>query len=183
MDEIVMVETDIKRWEELSKSNERPSWQSRNDVVVSLIPSGSSVLDVGCGNRDIEKLLNGTSKYQGLDCVGDATNTIIVDFNKVDATQVHLATHYDYAVCSGVLEYIENAKTFLHFVATHSNKIILSYTIKENRNNKDAMSVNGWVNEFTRAELEKLFHQTSLKIIQETKYKKHSIFVLGRINR
>lgn len=178
-----MTKTDITRWTKLSQSNERPSWQSRNDVVVSLIPSDTSVLDVGCGNRDIEKLLDSSCRYQGMDCVGDPTNTIILDFNAVDASQMNLASHYDYSVCSGVLEYIEDIAVFLKFLSKHSDKTILSYTLKENRTGSDAMAVNGWINEYTRVELERAFRANGMKIIKETKYKKHTIFVLSPINR
>lgn len=168
--------TDKERWQILSESAERPTWGSRNDVIIKYIEPSASVLDVGCGNRDIQKILDPSCDYQGLDCVGDETETIILDFNVINAAKLKLAKVYDYAICSGVLEYIVDPTSFIKFVKLNSTKIVLSYVLSQYRG-KDNPN-NGWVNNFSREELELLFKNNGLEIVNEDRYRTHAIFVL-----
>jgi len=173
-----MIQTDIARWAELSKKEDRPSWETRNDIIAALVPKDVSVLDIGCGNRDMQKLLP-TCDYTALDCVGDPSNTIIMDFNTItDASEIDLDKVYDYAICSGVLEYIQNEWTFLQFVKRNSKNIILSYVLKSDRSGPTAMSKNGWVNEYTSDQLDETFERLNLKVVESTKYRTHTIFIL-----
>lgn len=168
--------TDKERWKVLSESKERPSWGSRNDVIIKYIQPNTSVLDVGCGNRDIEKLLDESCDYQGMDCVGDETQTIILDFNAVNAAKLKLARKYNYAICSGVLEYIMKPNDFIQFVKLNSDKIILSYVLSEHRGSYNPS--NGWLNNYSRNDLENFFIINKLKMVHEDRYRSHTIFVL-----
>ena len=42
------VRTHKRRWQKVSQ-DPNPHWDDRNKVISSLIPDGSSVLDLGCG--------------------------------------------------------------------------------------------------------------------------------------
>ena len=84
-------------------------WRVRNKEITKLIKGfNGSVLDLGCGDKDIlnyfvpRKGVHVT-KYVGLDRVDTAD--IVTDFNK---EIVPLKDEYDLGLAIGLLEYLEN---------------------------------------------------------------------------
>lgn len=173
------MKTDIERWEKLSKSEDNPSWHKRNDIIAKLIPEGSSVLDVGAGNRDLQRKLNAPSAYQAVDCVGDAEHTVILDFNDLESGEVTLPFRYDIAVCSGVLEYLVDARVLLRFVTSNADFTILTYVFVENRITAND-TVNGWVPGLSRVQLTSIFKEFDIKIVDEHRYSSHTIMLLKK---
>jgi hypothetical protein len=174
------IATDTTRWEKLANQEERPSWQSRNNVIAEYIPTGVSVLDIGCGNQDMKHLIGTSCSYTGLDCVKhNLSDVIVLDFNAVDASDVVLNKRYDYAICSGVLEYINDPLAFIKFVSANAENIILSYILAETRLTIRECAADGWISNLNRVQLQKLLTDNGLKTTHETKYRSHSIFVLS----
>lgn len=168
--------TDIKRWTDLYQSTNRPSWFERNNIIAQFIPEYASVLDIGAGNKDLKKLISATCEYQALDCVGDES-TIIIDFNKDDVKDMHLDKVWDIAVCSGVMEYINDPMTFLTFVSKHARIIILSYIFEKDRTYHNK---NGWVKGLDYSDLMKLLSSLNIECVEffDKNYLRHSLMIL-----
>ena len=84
-------------------------WRVRNKEIVKLVKGfNGSVLDLGCGDKDILNFFIPSegitvTKYIGLDRVNKAD--IVTDFNN---EVVPLGTKYDLGLAIGLLEYLEN---------------------------------------------------------------------------
>lgn len=173
-----MTDTNIQRWKELAETSEAPVWSARNVIIAKLIPEKAHILDIGCGNKDLKNFLPSNVSYCGLDCFGEeADDMIVLDFNTTNAWAVLLLKKFDYIVCSGVLEYIINPNTFLHFISQNAKYCIVSYALSENRSivhNKPT----GWVNDLTRYQLSDMFKENGLTCKIEGKYENQAIFVL-----
>ena len=174
-----MADTNIHRWSSLAESVEPPSWTKRNELIGSLIPDNVSVLDIGCGNGDLKRFIPPNVKYCGLDCVGiPCDHKIILDFNMTNVYDLSLPIKYDYIICSGVLEYIQNPNTFIRFISQNGKNIILSYALHENRPIIEYSHLNGWVNDLPRRLLMDIFADHCLSPIIETKFENQTVFVL-----
>ena len=114
--------TDFGRWE--LNARQKPSWDGRNQLIASWIPPGSSVIDVGAGAMTLEQYLAPGTDYTPLDVVTRSDRTLRVNFNTYEIPQ--LTRIHDYAVCSGVLEYIIPVHLFLDTVSKWARHIILS---------------------------------------------------------
>jgi hypothetical protein len=138
--------TDQKRWENLNKS-----YSKRLAIIAGYIKLHSSVLDIGCGKLELKNLLPNNCIYQGLDLVARNKNTIICNLNEQFPV---IKIKFDYAVCSGVVEYLEDPNSFFKWLSQICNQAIVSYYPKESMINR---SENGWINDFQKEEIEKIF--------------------------
>lgn len=170
--------TNIDRWQELAVSEKNPSWADRNRVVASLIPQGSTVLDIGAGNRVLQTLLPDNCQYQPMDCVKGSDDTIVYDFNITGEPPI--LPIYDIVVCSGVMEYIYNVEQFISTIKTYGKTIILTYALFEYRSKeaKDKPEINGWVNALDLEDLKFILSNYDIEIVQTHKWNSHMIFVL-----
>lgn len=175
-----MTTTDLTRWTKLSKEKKHPTWHSRNIAISKYIPPNVSVLDIGCGNKDMKNLIHSSCSYTGLDCVKHDYEMIVLDFNKTNASDIKLEKLYNYAICSGVLEYINDPNAFIKFVSANANNIIISYVLAETRAHIPLNNNSGWVSGITYNSLVKLFFANGLKIKTKIKHKIHTIFVLEK---
>lgn len=165
--------TDFGRWE--LNARQKPSWDGRNQLIASWIPPGSSVIDVGAGAMTLEQYLAPGTDYTPLDVVTRSDRTLRVNFNTYEIPQ--LTRIHDYAVCSGVLEYIIPVHLFLDTVSKWARHIILSYAISDM--NPDATtSRTGWHNKFSDLDIKSLFHQHGLFIERTTIWEKQKIYML-----
>lgn len=104
-----------------------PSWTNRNKVIGSNINNNSSVLDLGCGHKDLLNYIT-PKTYLGLD-FNDIAD-IVVNFNEdFDLPE----GDWDYIVCSGLLEYLVNVPRFIEKIKGRSKTYILSYWSKNNQ--------------------------------------------------
>lgn len=97
-----------------------PSWTSRNKLISSLIPANQSVLDLGCGAKDLLNYYTPT-KYLGVDCVDTAD--IKCDLDK----ELDLPTGWDYVVNSGILEYLDDIPSYLKKVSKFGSTYIFTW--------------------------------------------------------
>ncbi|HED12679.1 MAG TPA: hypothetical protein ENI62_03355 [Gammaproteobacteria bacterium] len=145
--------TDYGRW--LAVSKDISSWQERNVVLGKMITPGSSVVDVGAGNRFLREQLPDGCEYQAVDCVNSSEETIIADFNK-DVIPV-LPRFYEFVVCSGIMEYIVDPGEFLKIVTSWGKITILSYAVADTFPDVTARRANGWINDIEVKGLVDLF--------------------------
>jgi len=153
------VRTHKSRWEKVAK-DPMPHWDSRNVLISSLIPDGSSVLDLGSGAQTLRRHLKPGCKYQPCDVVKSSPDVILCDFNAGNYPQPGM--EYDFVVCSGIFEYIRRPLEFLQRISTLGRTIIFSFNPWHPQTPKFSRLAVHWNNHLTRAETECLFQHSSL---------------------
>ena len=119
--------------------------------MISYISKESrSLLDLGCGTRELEKLLRIEDglhiEYWGADYVDRGNDTIVCDFNKGEFPDKKTDTIF----CSGCLEYIIDVDKFLDKMCRSSKKeLILSYCPLEYKSDILQRRRMGWKNHMT----------------------------------
>lgn len=117
--------TDRERW----KDPDDPGYQTeeRNQMIAGMIPSGSSVLDLGAGIQQLRRFLPVGCEYQPCDLDG-GPEVLRCDFN---AGRYPAVTHrYDVVVSSGLLEFVKEPEVFLAHLPTLGDLLLLSYRVR-----------------------------------------------------
>lgn len=131
-----------------------PVWTERNIWVKNFIPDNSSVIDWGCGDKDILRYIS-PSKYIGIDINPKAD--IIADFNiKVPK----LFSTYDIGLVLGVLEYLNDPEYFLRSIKPTANKFLI-LTLP-------SLIKPSWKQSFTDRQIESLLSKIWTNISTET---------------
>lgn len=100
-------------------------WSDRWKFVKDYIPSNVSIIDFGCGNKELLDFVTPT-RYLGVDCIDTAD--LIVDLNK----PFFLKDKFDIALLLGVLEYVDDPLYTLDNIVSNSNCfIVLSLAVKQ----------------------------------------------------
>ena len=108
----------------------------------------------------IRDLLPGSCIYQPMDCVQGCDDTIIVDFNKNIIPD--LDRTYDYAVCSGVMEYVDSPRVFLGNVIKWADLVILTYAITDMTPDINTRRNQGWFNDLSFKDLMTLLSELGI---------------------
>ncbi len=153
-----MSETNYDRWDRVA--HEEPTWNERNELIASTIPAGASVLDVGAGNMTIRSLIPASCRYQPVDCVRGADDTIIADFNK--GIIPSFDEPFDIAICSGVMEYIDDPAAFLRIVMGWADLLILSYAVTDAESNIQNRRNQGWFTDLSYMDLLQIFSEQNI---------------------
>lgn len=150
--------TDYKRWER--NVGQIPHWDERNKIIAEMIPENNSVLDIGAGAQTLRRYLKAGCVYQPCDLEKTSDNIVLCDFNR--GIYPIVQEKYNYVVCSGVLEYIKDLDDFLSKMSRYGNQVIITYAVKlEEKSLKERLK-EGWMNHYSRDELEKLFGSLNL---------------------
>ncbi|POZ52099.1 class I SAM-dependent methyltransferase [Methylovulum psychrotolerans] len=155
----LILRTHTERWKKVALSGV-PSWDARNKKISSFIPSGSSVIDIGCGAQTLKAYLSEGCSYQPCDIFKSTPDVIVCDFNA--GQLVSTDRRYSHVICSGVLEYIRDPKRFINNVSSLGDYIIISYNLFLPSQSKRHRMVKNWVNHFTQAELDALFEELGI---------------------
>ena len=166
-------ESDYARW---SKANELfVEWDERTAIIASMIKPGSRVIEFGAGNMALKEMLPANCEYAPSDIVVRTPYFIKCDLNQTISFNL---SSYDTAVFSGVLEYVYNVDFVFEQLSDHIQNVILSYSCRdisaENR------LKNGWLSDYSRMELEQIFHNHNFKIFQYREWKNQSVFSLQK---
>ena len=145
----LVVRTDVRRWARVA--GEVPPWDSRNRKIATFIPDGSSVLDLGAGAQTLREHLPSACFYQPCDIIISSRDIIYCDFNSGEYPVVPFC--FDYAVCSGLLEYIRRPEEFLRVVSGYSRNLILSYNLCRKGETILDRLAKGWVNHLSLQQL------------------------------
>ncbi len=132
-------------------------YKERIKMLADNIPAKSSVMDLGCGAQVLREYAEGD--YLPVDRQYGEGITY-ADFN--NGIYPVLDKTYDFAVVSGLLEYLYEPETFLEWTMQHAGNLLMSYAIRTSGIAERLSS--GWVNHFTRADLEKLFAKLELSV-------------------
>jgi hypothetical protein len=169
------MKTDYDRWEKTA--TQAPSWDERNRFIGAMIPEGASVIDVGAGNMTIRNFIPSSCVYQPVDCVKGCSDTLIADFN--NGIIPELGRQYDYAICSGVLEYMQDPGRFLAVVSGWADTILLSYAVTNYKPDAAQRRSDGWFNDLSLADLAVLFAKLDLVPNPVGRWGPHVIFRLS----
>lgn len=148
-----------KRWARVSQAG-APPWDARNQIIARAISPGSSVVDLGCGPQTLRTRIPANCRYQPCDLVRATEDTILCDFN--GGIYPEFQEKFDFAICSGVLEYIREPEAFLRKISGYGNILILSYNARKPAESIFSRRAKHWVNDFTQAEMESLFRRSGL---------------------
>lgn len=101
---------------------ENPPWKLRNKLISKMMEPNKSLLDLGCGAKNLLKYYTPTD-YLGLDGMpcADIVCNLDEDFQNL------VNPGWDYAVSSGVLEYVLNPELYLKRQKGLADKYILTW--------------------------------------------------------
>lgn len=150
----LVFKNDLSRWKQVALVD--PPWDERNQIIGGIIPDNCSVLDIGCGAQTLKRYLPKEVEYQPCDLV-KREGVLFCDFNS--GVYPVISKSYDYVVCSGVLEYSRNPSEFLRRMGGFGRTIILTYCHLSSGEKIWQRTSAGWVNHFTKEQLETLILQ------------------------
>ena len=167
--------SDVERWEDTEELLE--NWNERTRLLAGLVPPNAKVIEFGAGNMTLKKYLPENCEYQGSDLVQRSPEMKICDLN--DGNKFSLGP-YDTAVFSGVLEYVYDINKVFEQLNGEINRVVLSYACKDSfSENRERF---GWLSDYKKEELVKIFHKYHYEIINYRQWRKQSIFKLETIN-
>ena len=97
-----------------------PHWEDRNKMISDMMISNKKVIDLGCGAKNLLKFYT-PSQYLGVDGIPSADLSIDLDSNFV------LPGGWDYAVNSGILEFVIRPDLYLEKIKTISREYFFSW--------------------------------------------------------
>jgi hypothetical protein len=154
---------------ETPRSTLDPPWSERNKVIGSYIDMNTNVLDLGCGHKDLLKYIK-PKKYIGIDFNDQAD--IKINFNLEFSLP---RDEWNFIVCSGLLEYLNDVPAFINKIKKTSNKYIITYWSK----NEQLRKPNG-LEKFSVSDFLDLINQHFI-IIEKNSWNNHQILILKDI--
>jgi len=97
-----------------------PPWEYRNRIISEMMLPNKTVIDLGCGSKNLLKFYT-PIKYLGVDGIPSADLTIDLNANFT------LPTGWDYAVNSGILEFVIRPDLYLEKIKSISNEYFFSW--------------------------------------------------------
>jgi hypothetical protein len=169
--------TNSKRWSTVAK--EVPHWDARNQRIATLIPPGSSLVDVGAGAQTMRKHVKGLTRYTPCDLFQNTPDTHLCDFNSGVIPQG--IEQHDYSLSSGVFEYVREPGPFFDFLKRVGKTVILSYNVKLPQDSLVDRLACDWINHHNMEEFQRLLAEQGLKPVQQIQHNEREwIFVLER---
>lgn len=163
--------TDFERWQD--PSSLRPDWDERTRLIADLIPDGSSVVEFGAARLVLPRYLGQTCTYQPVDLVKRSDDTLVFDLN---GPLPALPRRYDYAVFSGVLEYVEDIDRVMRWLPGVANQIIFSYAVTDFLSDPVTRRRNGWINSFSDADVRKLIKKSGLSCLSTQRWREQLVY-------
>jgi hypothetical protein len=152
---ILLRNPDIARWSRLT--GKEPGWDERNKIIAARIPPGSSVIDLGAGAQTLREHLPEGCVYQPYDLVKTTPDVVLVDFNR--GIYPELPAPVDFAICSGVLEYVIDPMALLVRLPGLAREVIVSYAVREPSDSRLSRLKRGWKSHLSREGIEELLNQ------------------------
>lgn len=133
-------------------------WGDRLEFLKDYLPSNRSVIDFGCGNKEVLDYFQ-PSKYFGIDKY-DKSADLIADLDY----ELNIEEHFDIGLVLGVLEYLENPDITLKNIKKFADKF---YILVSTAPKKDQ-----WKNSFTKESINEILknHFESVNIVEYHRY-------------
>lgn len=152
-------ETDLERWQ--NPENLRASWDERTIMIAGMIPDGSAVIEFGAARLTLPKHLGQACTYQPVDLVKRSPDTLAFDLNQ---SLPDLPRRYDFAVFSGVLEYVQDFDATFDWLRRFADKVIFSYGVTDLLSDPVTRRRNGWINSYSDSEIRAIARRGGLVI-------------------
>lgn len=138
--------TDVARWR--NPQNFKANWSNRAQIVANLIPSGTTVLDLGCGMMDLEACLPADCTYLPADLAPRDGRTLYCDLNSGEIPRVAA----DIVTMLGVIEYIHDPRQLFALLSDRWSSLILTYNPADRDAGRDRRK-HGWFCNLTSAQM------------------------------
>lgn len=167
--------SDFKRWEQQDELLE--DWDERTRLIADLIPDSTSIIEFGAGNMSLRKFIGPGCHYTPSDLVKRCEETVVYDLN-ADALPSH--EKYDFAVFSGVLEYVNDIGKVAHHLCRHVDFVAVSYSPLE-WNSKNRRR-NGWVSDLNSQEFIEIFVKAGFTLEKSSRWRNQAIYLFRKIH-
>jgi hypothetical protein len=97
-----------------------PPWENRNRIISEMMIPYKNVVDLGCGSKNLLKFYT-PKLYLGVDGIPSAD--MVVDLNG----DFKIPNNWDYAVNSGILEFVTRPDLYLEKIKDISKEYIFSW--------------------------------------------------------
>ena len=167
----------IKReWKQIERFEK--VWAQRITKMSLFIPKETcSILDIGCGEMYLKKIIPQNIDYLGIDYVLRGEDSKVYNINHKEFP----TGHYDVIFMSGILEYATNLPWLLEKVYSQCNHVILSYAILENFNDIKIRKGNAWKNHMSEEQLLNVLNSPHFKITNKTFFSNQIILHISKI--
>lgn len=170
--------SDVERWKEKEALFE--DWNERTKLMAQYVPENTSLLEFGAAKLALKQFLPKSVNYTPSDIVDRGEGTIVCDLNTKDYPEFN---NQDIIFFSGVLEYIFDVPHVIQFLASKTNKFIISYCTFNHFSNEDNRKINGWVNTYTDKEIIDIFESNAFKLIERDTWREQSIYVFESVDK
>lgn len=145
-----------------------PKWTRRNKFIATMIPEQMSILDLGCGSKDLLRYIKSPKKYLGVDYNQPLADLSINFNNKFSLPR----DNWNYVICSGLLEYLLNVDDFFKQITHLSQSYI--FTFYKPYSNRQRLKNPNTIKSV--ADFEKILH-ANFQIIQIEELTNHFVYV------
>ena len=155
----------FNRWK--SDFNKKIMYTPRIQQMSKYVSTMSTVLDIGCGQKELKDFIPNNCNYFGIDLFKKDKNDleiVISDLNKEFPKLQY--DYFDFVICSGIIEYILDVDKFIENISKLTDNLIISYCCKEDYNDEIRLR-NMWVNNFTKLEFIKLLKKYNFNVNNE----------------
>lgn len=175
----ILIEKELSDAERWKNDNElHPNWNERTEILASYIQPGASIVEFGAGVMHLKKVVKDYKRYTPSDIVKRYEETVVCDLNQPIKIDLFV---YDVAVFSGVLEYVYDIdKVVKQLREAKINHIIMSYCCSDIV--KLSRAKNGWLSDYTKADLEQIFINNNYKINDYSVWNNQSLFNLIKVD-
>jgi hypothetical protein len=149
--------TDVARW--AAPANLATQWDARAAMAAEWIPSGSRVLDVGCGAMALGTLLKPGCIYTPADVVERRPGAFVVDLNRREFP----CGDYDWVTFLGVLEYVHDPAWPLARARQAAPNLLATYCTHIGADVGVRRGM-GWVNDLTLRAFEAALSDTGWRV-------------------
>lgn len=146
--------SDLARWGD--ETNLSARWDSRTAMMARLVPPGSKVLEFGAGRLTLKDHLPRGCTYTASDLFPREGIALVCDLNAHPFPKV---PSHDVVFLAGVLAYVWDLPALVRFLSGIAGTVIASYPGTDLTPGTLARRANGWVNDLSFAELEKIFEE------------------------
>lgn len=105
----------------------KPPWTLRNKLIAEQLDKGKSILDIGGGAGDLKKYYT-PSRYLNVDGMPMDQVDLKLDLN--EEYQLQIEPGWDYAVNSGILEWVSHVDKFLYKQRSLASEYIFTWHIE-----------------------------------------------------
>lgn len=157
--------TDVRRWAQMDSL--ATQWDARAVMAAHWIPSGTKVLDVGCGAMALGSALKSGCEYFPADVVERRPGAFVVDLN----LRQFPTGQYDWVSFLGVLEYIHDPLWPLSQAHLAAPNLLATYCTYIGGDVSIRRGM-GWVNDMTEADFEVRLQQAGWRVLQKQEVKR-----------